>query len=165
MPISQRRQREYGRCTLAAAVCAPFVLAAQAQNAPPLRKYAGSPDYPALLNEPAVKAKLQAVVGKAMPTLRRNINVTAEVEWISGSLAVRGNAPHGGGEEEGVICVAEYDGSVQAAILSKGRITVYAKDNKYDNLTICIKDWITQANSGHRDRFAQPKNVVFGKPN
>jgi hypothetical protein len=64
-----------------------------------------------------------------------------------------------------VICVAEYDGSVQAAILSKGHITVFAKDNAYDNLMLCIKDWITQVNSGHRDRFAQPKNVQFGRPN
>lgn len=54
--------------------------------------------------------------------------------------------------------------TVQAAPLSKGRITVFAKDKSYDNLMICIKDWITQVNSGHRDRFAQPKNVQVGKP-
>ena len=85
-------------------------MTAQAQTTPPLRKYVGSPDYPALLKEPAVKAKLQA------------------------------------------------------AMLSKKRITVFAKDKRYDSLMICIKDWITQVNSGHRDRFAQPKNVQFGSP-
>ena len=36
-------------------------------KAPPLRKYVGSPDYPALLREPTVKANLQAVVGKHLP--------------------------------------------------------------------------------------------------
>ena len=138
---------------------------AYGQSTPPLRKYVGSPDYPALLKEPMVKAQLQAVAGKAMPTLMRNLSVAADVEWISGALAVHGNAPHAGGEEEAVICVSEYDGKTQAAMLSKGRITVFAKDARYDDLMLCIKDWITQANSGHRDRFAQPKNAVFGKPN
>lgn len=147
-----------------AAAMAALVTLAAAQTTPPLRKYVGSPDYPALLKEPKVKAQLEALVGKAMPKLMHNINVTAEMGLVSGAIQISGNAPHGGGEEEGVICVAEYDGTTQAAILSKGRITVFAKDQRYENLMICIKDWITQANSGHRDRFAQPKNVGFGKP-
>jgi len=137
----------------------------QAQSTPALRKYVGSPNYPALLKEPTVQSKLQAAVGKQLPALMRNLNVSGEVEWISGTLSIHGNAPHQGGEEEGVICVSEYDGTTQAAILSKGRITVFAKDNHYDNLMLCIKDWITQANSGHRDRVTQPKNVQFGRPN
>ena len=53
---------------------------------------------------------------------------------------------------------------MQAAILSKGRITVFAKDPSYDSLMQCVKDWITQANSGHRDRMTQPRNVQFGRP-
>jgi len=148
----------------AAAMAALLTLAA-AQTAPPLRKYVGSPDYPALLKEPTVKANLQAVVGKHLPTLMHNINVTSDVDRIGGALAIVGNAPHKGGEEEGVICISEYDSSVQAAILSKGRISVFAKQPGYDSLMLCIKDWITQVNSGHRDRFTQPKNVQFGKPN
>lgn len=148
-----------------AVAMAALVTLAAAQTTPPLRKYVGSPDYPALLKEPKVKAQLEALVGKAMPKLMQNINVTAEMGLVSGAIVISGNAPHGGGEEEGVICVAEYDGTTQAAILSKRRITVFAKDPRYENLMICIKDWITQANSGHRDRFAQPKNVAFGKPN
>jgi hypothetical protein len=138
--------------------------AAHAQSTPPLRKYVGSPDYPALLKEPAVKANLQAVVGKQLPTLMRNLNVASDIDRIGGALAVVGNAPHKGGEEEGVICVSEYDGKVEAAILSKSRITVFAKDPNYEYLMLCIKDWITQVNSQHRDRFKQPNNVQFGKP-
>jgi hypothetical protein len=139
-------------------------VAAQAQATPPLRKYVGSPDYPALLKDPLVQPKLQAVVGKHLPALMRNINVTSDVDRIGGALAIVGNAPHKGGEEEGVICVSEHDGSVQAAIFSKGRISVFAKQPSYDSLMLCIKDWITQVNSAHRDRFTQPKNVTFGKP-
>jgi len=154
------------QATIAIAVVALATTTAQAQSStPPLRKYVGSPDYPALLKEPAVKAKLQAVVGKQLPALMRNLDVTGDMGLVSGAITISGNASHKGGEEEGVICVSEYDSTLQAAILSKGRITVFAKDNSYDNLMICIKDWITQVNSGHRDRFTQPKNVQFGRPN
>ena len=112
-----------------------------------------------------MQSKLQAVMGKQLPALMRNINVTGSMDLIGGAIAISGNAPHKGGEEEGVICVSQYDGTTQAAILSKGRITAFAKEGNYDALMLCIKDWITQANSGHRDRMAQPKNVLFGKPN
>ena len=131
---------------------------------PPLRRYVGSPDYPALLKDPIVQPKLQAVMGKQLPALMRNISVSGGVDLVAGALSVNGIAPHKGGEEEGVVCVSEYDGTVQAAILSKGRITVFAKEPSYDSLMQCVKDWITQANSGHRDRMTQPKNVQFGKP-
>ena len=58
---------------------------AQAQNTPPLRKYVGSPDYPALLKEAAVKAKLQAVVGKQLPALMHSISVTGDMGLVSGA--------------------------------------------------------------------------------
>ena len=138
---------------------------AQAQdNAPPLRKYVGSPDYTALLKEPNVKANLAAVVGKQLPALMRSLGVSGDVDRVGGALMVAGNAPHKGGEEEAVICVAEYDGKVEAALFSKSRITVFAKDKNYEFLMLCTKDWITQVSSGHRDRFKQPGNVQFGNP-
>lgn len=146
------------------AALAIVATASSAQGTPALRKYVGSPDYPALLKEPTVKANLQAVVGKQLPALMRNLNVTGDIDRIGGALAIVGNAPHKGGEEEGVICVSEFDGKVEAAIFSKARITVFAKDRNYEFLMLCIKDWITQVNSGHRDRFKQPANVQFGKP-
>jgi hypothetical protein len=151
--------------SIAIAALALAATTAQAQTIPPLRKYVASPNYPAMFKEPTVQSQLQAAVGKQLPALMRNLNVSGEVEWIGGALSIHGNAPHQGGEEEGVVCVNEYNGAVEAAILSKGRITVFAKDNGYDTLMLCIKDWITQANSGHRDRMTQPKNVQFGKPN
>ncbi len=131
----------------------------------PLFKYVGSPDYPALLKEPALQSQLQALVGKQLPALMRSINVTGDMGLAHGAIEISGNAPHKGGEEEGVICVDPGGGLVQAAMLSKGRITVFAKDQTYEFLMVCVKDWITQVNSGHRDRFTQPKNVQFGKPN
>lgn len=138
---------------------------AQSQDkAPALRRYVGSPDYTALLKEPAIKANLTAVAGKQLPALMRNLAVSGDVDRIGGALMVAGNAPHKGGEEEAVICVAEYDGKVEAALYSKSRVTVFAKDKNYEFLMLCIKDWITQVSSGHRDRFKQPGNVQFANP-
>ena len=129
-----------------------------------LRRYVGSPDYTALLNEPTVKANLAAAAGTQLPALMRNLAVSGDVDRIGGALMVAGNAPHKGGEEEAVICVAEYDGKVEAALFSKSRVTVFAKDKNYEFLMRCVKDWITQVSSGHRDRIKQPANVQFANP-
>ena len=134
---------------------------------PLMRKYVGSPSTDALLKEPAVRAQLEAMLGKQLPKLLQNLNVKADVDFIGGALAVSGNAPHKGGEEEAIVCVSDYGPVplVEAAIHSKGRITVYSKGPQYDNVMLCVKDWITQINSGHRDRFTQPKNVqLTAKP-
>jgi hypothetical protein len=122
--------------------------------------YPGREDSDGLLKEPAVRAELQRVVGNQLPKLMQNINVRGTIAYDGGSLVISGNAPHKGGEEEGVICVNPHSPSlVEAAIFSRGKITVFATAEKYEYLTLCVKDWITQANSGHRDRTTQPKNV------
>lgn len=138
--------------------------AAQAQGAVPAKpalfqKYVGSPDTDGFLNEPAVRAGLQKALGAQLPKLLHNLNVKGDVDLKSGMLFVSGNAPHGGGEEEGVVCVDPQATLVEAAIASKGRISVFSKAEKYEYVTLCIKDWITQINSKHRDRFEQPRNV------
>ncbi len=71
-----------------------------------LARYAGSDDTDALLREPAVKLELQKLVGSQLSHLTRKLDVKGSVDVISGVLAVAGNAPHGGTEEKGVVCVA-----------------------------------------------------------
>ena len=123
------------------------------------QKYAGSADTDAFLNEPAIRASLEQLLGGQLQHFRENLDVRGEVDLRSGSLSLPGNAAHGESLEEAVLCVSTYDGSVSAAIFSKGVITVYSKLPDYDSLSLCIKDWITQVNSGHRDRFEAPANV------
>ena len=134
-----------------------------------LAKYTGTPgreDSDGLLKEPAVQAELKRLVGNQLPKLMQNINVRGTIAFDGGSLVISGNSPHKGGEEEGVVCVSPHaPGLVEAGLYSRGKITVFGTAAKCEYLSLCVKDWITQANSGHRDRFAQPKNVVFGKPN
>ena len=137
--------------------------AREAQAKALLAKYTASPgrdDSDGLLKEPVVNAELKRVVGNQLPKLMQNTNVRGSIAYDGGSLVVSGNAPHKGGEEEGVICVNPYSpGLVEAAIFSRGKVTVFATAEKYEYLSLCVKDWITQVNSGHRDRTTQPKNV------
>jgi hypothetical protein len=152
---------------LALLLSVPLCAAAQASARPLLKKYIGNPDTDALLKEPAVRSRLEAMLGTQMPQLMRNLNVRSDVELVGGALALQGNAPHKGGEEEAIVCIADQGPTphVEAAVFSKGRVTVFAKAPQYEYLMICIKDWITQVNSGHRDRMAQPKNVqVVARP-
>ena len=142
--------------------------AREAQAKALLAKYTASPgrdDSDGLLKEPAVSAELKRVVGNQLPKLMQNTNVRGSIAYDGGSLVVSGNAPHKGGEEEGVICVNPYSpGLVEAAIFSRGKITVFATAEKYEYLSLCVKDWITQVNSGHRDRTTQPKTFRWCVP-
>ena len=161
-----------GRAALALLASLVLAAAALAQGSaaptrPLLKKYIGNPDTDALLKEPAVRAQLEAMLGKQLPVLVRNLNVKGEVELIGGALALSGNAAHKGGEEEAIVCIADAGPVpyVEAAIFSKGKVTIFTKSPQYEGLSICVKDWVTQVNSGHRDRFTQPKNVqLVAKP-
>ena len=129
-----------------------------------LAKWAGSYDTDAFLRQPSVRAELKKLLGPELEHLNRNLNVKGAVDLSGSTLSVSGNAPHMGTEEEAVVCVTPINKLVEAAILSKGIITVYARADKYEYATICIKDWITQANSGHVDRMKQPVNVRVARP-
>ena len=124
-----------------------------------LQKYAGSEDTDAFLNEPKVRDALQRLLREELPHLQRNLDVRGSVDVISGALSISGNAPHQGTEEEAVVCISTYNLVVSAAIYSSGMVTVYSGIEQYETLQLCIKDWITLANSEHRDRMTQPGNV------
>jgi hypothetical protein len=129
-----------------------------------LAKYAGSYDTDALLREPAVRAELRKLLGPQLKHLVNNLNVKGSVDLIGGALSISGNAPHQGAEEEAVVCVIPISMMVEAAILSRGAITVFTRAEKYEYATLCIKDWVTLANSRHIDRLQQPANVRVAKP-
>ena len=154
-------------CALALLLIAPIAAAAQGSTRPLLTKYVGTPRSYEMLKEPTVRPQLEALLGKQLPTLMRNLDVRSDVDLIGGALAIDGNANHKGGEEEAIVCISDTAPVplVEAAILSKGRVTIFAKAHQYEFLMLCVKDWVTQVNSGHRDRFTQPKNVqLISKP-
>lgn len=122
-------------------------------------KWAGSYDTDAFLRLPVVRTELQKLLGPELKHLMHNLNVRGAVDLSGQTLSVNGNAPHQGTEEEAVVCVTAGSMTVEAAILSKDTVTVYTRAEKYEYASICIKDWITLANSRHADRFEQPSNV------
>ncbi len=129
-------------------------------------KWAGSYDTDAFLRLPVVHTELQKLLGSELEHLMHNLNVRGAVDLSGQTLSINGNAPHQGTEEEAILCVTvlPLKTIVEAAILSKGAVTVYTRAETYENASICIKDWITLANSRHADRFAQPANVRVVKP-
>ena len=124
-----------------------------------LTRYAGNYDVESLLGEPFVHTGLRSLLGTDLEHFMHNLNVRGKVDVISGTLAVAGNAPHQGGVEEAILCVTPHNRQVSAAIFSQGEIKIYSTTRDYQSLTLCIKDWITQVNSGHIDRQVIPANV------
>jgi len=124
-----------------------------------VRRYAGGYEWDALLREPPVRAELGRLLGAELAHLERNLFVSGTIDLIGGWLVVTGNAAHGGGEEEAVVCIWGDRFSVSVGILSGDTIRVFTPATTYDGVPICIKDWITQVNSGHRDRFEPAGNV------
>lgn len=122
-------------------------------------RYAGNYDTDALLRESFVSGALDTLLGAEKQHFMENLDVRGSVDLVSGVLSLAGNAVHGGGEEEAVLCLEPRNCTVSAGLLSAGEITVYSPDPEYDAQNLCIKDWITQVNSAHRDRFWKPNNV------
>ena len=137
---------------------------AQTGTTPRLRHYAGSYTWDRLLAERPVRRELTFLLGSELSHLERNLFVSGSIDLVGGHLAISGNAAHQGGEEEATVCIAENPVTVHVAILTGGRIRVYSRAKGYDGLPICIMDWITQANSEHRDRFQKPENVDLIPP-
>lgn len=131
-----------------------------------IAKYAGTWEVGAFLEEQAVRGELQELMGAELKTLEHNLNVNGGVEFISGALAVRGNAPHKGTEEEAIVCVQPFGAApkVHAAVFSQGFVTVYTRETRYDFMTVCVKDWITLVSSRHINRLEQPENVRMAAP-
>jgi hypothetical protein len=127
-------------------------------------KWAGNYDTDAFLRLPEVRTELQKLLGPELDHLIHNLNVRGAVDLSGQTLSVNGNAPHQGTEEEAIVCVGAGSMAVEAAILSKNRVTVFTRAGKYENTSLCIKDWITLANSRHADRFVQPANVRVMNP-
>ena len=157
---------------MAIAMLSTSALAAQSDDAAAharatrdmIAKWAGNYDTDAFLRQPAVHTELQKLLGSELEHLMHNLNVRGAVDLSGQTLSVNGNAPHQGTEEEAIVCVTPGSMTVEAAILSKDTVRVFTRAEKYDSASLCIKDWITLANSRHADRFAQPANVTMVEP-
>lgn len=146
-------------CFVAMLVCASTARSNEAAARTMIVKWAGNYDTEAFLRLPTVRTELQKLLGPELEHLMHNLNVRGAVDLNGQTLSVNGNAPHQGTEEEAIVCVGAGRMEVEAAILSKNTITVFTRAENYEYTSLCIKDWITLANSRHADRLTRPTNV------
>lgn len=131
-----------------------------------IARHVGSWDIDAFLQEPDIHHELRTLLGAGWEKLMLNLGVTGSIEFTGGALAIAGNAPHRGTEEEAIVCVQPWGATpaVHAAIFSEGAVTVYTRQSRYDFMPTCVKDWITLVNSRHADRLIMPPNVEMAGP-
>ena len=116
---------------------------------PYLHKYIGSYETNAFMSEKAVSSKLQALVGKDLALVQRNLEVRGPIDLISCDLSVSGNAPHGGLDENAIVNFDLATGEIIVAVRSdssKGEITVYSSSAEFITLPFSVKLWVFYIN-------------------
>jgi len=134
---------------------------ADAKSRAMIDRYVGTWAIAEFLEEPAIRGELRALLGDRLSELENSLSVSGGIEYFGGALAIRGNAPHSGGEQEGIVCVQVWGTNVEvhAALFSKGDVTVYTRQPRYAYLSTCVKDWIALVSTGHAYRLSRPPNV------
>ena len=87
----------------------------------------------AVLDDPHVVQAMTLALGKDVGLLKENL-ATGSQSISSMALVLAGLAPHMGGVEDAALRVKVYDGSVRAVIMHQGKVTIYAKEMRYDYL-------------------------------
>ena len=107
-----------------------------------LAAYIGTYRYDKVLDDPAVRAALVSLGGTETDVIVENLTVAAPIDFISGQLVLRGNAPHRGGLEEAIVLVRIFDGTVRAALLHQGHMSLYARDAEYAYLPPVLQTFL-----------------------
>jgi len=134
-----------------------------------LKQYGGDYYSDQVLDDAKLNPILKKMMGKEYKHLRDNLSVTGAVDVISGDLVIQGNADHKGGEEMAIFDINLPSGIMRAAILSKGKITIYCskendeyfKSTDFDSLPYSIKTWVAVVNYGLEKMLQKPGNVVM----
>lgn len=106
-----------------------------------LASYIGTYDYQAVLDDPAVKAELEALTGEATEKLMQNLDVQAPIGFEDDCLILSGNAEHDAGQNRGFINICLYKGKIHVGLFSAPTITVYTREEKYAYLPQSLKFW------------------------
>lgn len=107
-----------------------------------VKRYAATYDYDALLAEPAINAKLEALLGPESRRLTGNMSeLRFPIDVISGDLSVVGRKK-GEAPDEAVLCVCFHPLQVQVGFFSGSQMTLYAHPSEYRFLSECIRRWV-----------------------
>jgi hypothetical protein len=156
--------RWYGWVLLMIAAICPLLSAQSklpAADRERLMRYVNTYDSDKLLADPIVKPRLAELLGSELAHLKKNLDVRGPIGVVGGMLTLSGNAPHQGLLENGFVGVSLYNGAVYACILSRGRIDVYGREQKYQYLPDAVRDWIVWAWATPQLNGRAPSNVVL----
>ena len=107
-----------------------------------VKRYAATYGYDALLAEPAIKAKLEELLGSESRRLTRSMSdLRFPIDVISGGLSVVGMRK---AEEldEAVLCLGFHPLQVQVGFILGSRMTLYAHQSESRFLSECIRQWV-----------------------
>ncbi|MCK1397411.1 hypothetical protein IVB45_08000 [Bradyrhizobium sp. 4] len=100
-----------------------------------LSSFAGTYTYDAVLDDAEVKRALKELAGEEqVKKLRAYMSGMSPIGLIGADLVLTGDAEHQGGVKEATVWISIHDGSVRAALLDAGTVTVFARDAKYEYL-------------------------------
>ena len=116
----------------------------------------------AVLDDPQVMQAMTLALGKDVGLLKENLATREPIDFIDGILVLPGSAPHIGGVEEAARWVKVYDGSVRAEIMHQGKVTIYAKEMRYDYLPAQFRSYVRNLHDpGYQ--LEPPPNVHWRK--
>jgi hypothetical protein len=130
-----------------------------------LSQYAGTYDYPAVLNDPEVARSLDTIAGAALAQkLKDYMSVMSPIALIGPDLVLKGNAEHQGGIKEATVWVSIYDGSVRGALLDESTVTIFAHDTNYEYLPEEFRNIVRRFGAsarGDRSMDTLPQGVTW----
>ncbi len=125
--------------------------------------YAG--DTPTALDaDPVVSSRLQHLSASVRAELKRDLEVRGAVDLIQCHLALSGNAPHMGGEQNAILDVNLYSGAVTVALLDQGRIRIFLDEDPtaasgYQAVPYAVRLWAGMAAGGFNALNNPPPGV------
>lgn len=111
-----------------------------------ISQYIGTYNQRAVLNDPAVRRSLGALLGEQnFRLLMSNLQVAGPIAFDGTALVLRGLRAHAGGEQEAFLTIRPSDGLMEVAILTAGRVRL-----------------ISQRPSGERSEWLDPQLARWG---
>lgn len=133
-----------------------------------LSQFAGTYRYDAVLDDPAVAKALEDLTGKeAAQLIRSDMQVIFPIDLDGSDLVLRGRKNHQGMEEEALVYVNIYKGSIRAGLVHEEKPTLYARDKEYHYIPDALRNfvrWPVEADENRKwppQEDAPPKGVVW----
>jgi hypothetical protein len=123
-----------------------------------LAPYIGTYKYDDVLNDPDVSKKLDAALGTEKKHLIDNLAVREPIGFDNDCLVLSGNAEKQATFEKAYLNVCLFAGTINVALFSDGKITVYSAMKDYQYLPETLQQWVYLAKNP--DAFSvKPDNV------